>query len=588
MKTNPRKPLKSGDEIPAPGITANSTVELLDTTPLTLRRPLALIGDQAYAAIWPHVRTTVNETIDAKGKSVRHDPPLVTTERRLCVVRNDAIMFGDGNNELSDLGLEVLLSEIPPDEKLWSPRSAKRFVNGERPNPCEVFSQVADVVDRFIDFDRSLADQRTMAEMVSCYIIATWFLDAFTVIGFMWPNGERGSGKTQLLALIAELAYLGQMILAGGSYACLRDLADYGATLCFDDAENFATARSSDPDKRALLLAGNRLGAKVTVKEPGPDDRKWRTRYVNAFCPRAFSAIRLPDDVLASRSIIVPLIRTADRSKGNADPLEYTLWPHDRRSLIDSLWSLGLTHLPDLQKYEGRVNRSATLTGRNLEPWRALLAVAAWLEDVGVSGLYARMERLSVKYQKERQEFETSDLVTLVLRALCKCLGYDVVTLCDLCDVDSKSITGEKVFILTADIERAALEIAETEELDLDSEFCTERRAIGRTMSKLRFERKSEGGTHRRGWKVGKPEVAQLLRAFGLVNRPAHSSGDIDSSKVTNVTEGHNVTDSAKMDTYCITSGEACDLLESLTTEHATESISADDIRQAMNEPALY
>ena len=80
-----------------------------------------------------------------------------------------------------------------------------------------------------------------MAELIACYIFTTWLLEAFNVIGFLWPNGDRGSGKTQLLIIVAELAYLGQVILAGGSFASLRDMADYGACLAFDDAENCPT-----------------------------------------------------------------------------------------------------------------------------------------------------------------------------------------------------------------------------------------------------------------------------------------------------------------------------------------------------------
>jgi len=59
-----------------------------------------------------------------------------------------------------------------------------------------------------VDFDRSLADQRTMAELVACYVLATWLLDTFNVVGYLWPSGERGSGKTVLLHTVAEMAYL--------------------------------------------------------------------------------------------------------------------------------------------------------------------------------------------------------------------------------------------------------------------------------------------------------------------------------------------------------------------------------------------
>lgn len=523
---------------------AQSVVELLDEAPLKINRPLALVGNHAYVAIWPHVRVSKSETTDKDGNIVRHNPPLVSHEQRLCIVRSDGVIFGSGTNPMDELGLDIHLAEIPPSEKLWSAPGVKAFLSGKRPTPGEVFNHIADVVNRFIDFDRSLAEQRTMSEMVACYITATWFLDAFNVIGFLWPNGERGSGKTQLLTLVAELSYLGQVVLAGGSFAALRDLADYGATLCFDDAENLSDPKRTDPDKRTLLLAGNRRGNTVPVKEPS-SDRTWRTRYVNTFCARAFSAIRLPDQVLASRTIIVPLIRTPDRHRANADPLEYSLWPHDRRRLVDDLWALALSNLAALPKYEAQVNQRATLTGRNLEPWRALLAVAAWLEDAGASDLYRRMEKLSTGYQQERQQLESTDLTALVVRALCKCLKCDVVTLCDPCDLSTESVTDEKAFVRTIDIESAAKEIAEADELDIDLEKLGSRQ-IGRTLSKLRFKKGREGGTGKKGWSVSKRELGRFVRSLGLVTSDVNQ--DTEGShftKVTSVTEGHKVTSDA-------------------------------------------
>lgn len=515
---------------------ARPIVELLDDAPLAMRRPLAMVGGLACAAIWPHVKTTVAESADQSGNIVRHNPPLETQGRRLCVIRSDGAIFGDGGNEISDLSFDVFLAEVPPDDRLWSSRGVKAFLRGERQEPAVVFREVADVIDRFMDFDRSLADQRTMAEMVALYIMATWFLDAFNVIGFIWSNGERGSGKTQLLSLVAELGYLGQLILSGGSYASLRDLADYGATLCFDDAEDLSDPKRSDPDKRTLLLAGNRRGNTVPVKEPATD-RTWRTRYVNTFCPRGFSATRLPDGILASRSIIVPLIRTPDRRRGNADPLEYSLWPHDRRRLIDSLWAMALVHLPEPSRYEKQTNRTANLVGRALEPWRALLSVAAWLQDRGVAHLFTRMESLSRNYQLERRQLEGADMTALVIRAICECADCDVGTLRDVWDVNSEPSAETKIFILTRDITAAARTIAETDELDVDLEKIESRR-IGRTLGRLRIQKATESGTHRKGWKISQRELAGFAHSFGL----ASSVEKGPAVNVTNVPERPNVT----------------------------------------------
>lgn len=333
---------------------------------------------------------------------------------------------------------------------------------------------------------------------------------------------------------------MGILILAGGSYASLRDLADYGATLCFDDAENLADPKRSDPDKRTLLLAGNRRGNMVTVKE-SVGERKWETRYINTFCLRAFSAITLPDRVLASRSILFPLVRTSDSHRGDADPADYALWPHDRRLLVDSLWSMALANLADLRGYERTVKQKARLTGRNLEPWQASLAIAAWLQGKGVSGLYDRLERLSVRYQRERQKINSADLVIVVIRALCRCLNCDVVTLCDPCDVTQESVSDSKTLILTERISTVAKSIVTEDEIDVELNKL-ESRQIGPLMRKLRFEHCDQGGTHKKGWRVSKRELCKLALAYGLVHRTGDPASNSHDSNVTNVTEGHNVT----------------------------------------------
>jgi hypothetical protein len=57
---------------------AAPTLELLDSAPMKLRRPLALLDGRAYAAISPHVRVTVREASAKMGRLSR-------TTRRSCV-----------------------------------------------------------------------------------------------------------------------------------------------------------------------------------------------------------------------------------------------------------------------------------------------------------------------------------------------------------------------------------------------------------------------------------------------------------------------------------------------------------------------
>jgi len=511
-------------------------VELLDAEPPALRRPLALIDGRAYAATWLHVRVTKDDEVTKAGELVRLDPPRVTVERRLFVVRHDGRTFGEGGDApLEELGLEVRLPEIPPPEKTWSAHGVTAYRGGERPQPADVFLRLSAVVNRFIDFNRSLADQETMADMVACYILAGWFLDGFNVIGNLWPNGDRGCGKTQLLNVVAELGYLGLVLLAGGSYASLRDLADYGATLAFDDAENLSDPSRTDPDKRALLLAGNRRGACVAVKEVG-GDRTWRTRYVNTFTPRLFSATRLPDPILASRTIVVPLIRTPDRYRANADPLDYNLWPCERRALVEDLWALALAHLAEMPAYEARVAEGSALVGRDLEPWRALLAVALWLDDQGVTGLAALMEALAVAYQAERAELETADLTRLVIQGLVRCAVDSGRARDDVGDRNDGGDVNREIpralIFTTSQVTRAARAAAQEQESDLDTDTLTGRR-IGRVLRKMRW--RSERTKSARGWAVSLAELHRWTRAYG-VEWPEGLGATQGASHPTNVT----------------------------------------------------
>jgi Domain of unknown function (DUF3854) len=498
---------------PAPDL-----VRLLRTAPLSLRKPLALLNGKAYAAIWPYVEVTHTEGLDKQGKVVRLPQPQVSIEQRSLIVQEDGRLFGEGGDApVSTLGLAVHLPEIPQQEQLWSVDGLEAYRQGYRPDPRTVYQQVCAVVDRFLDFDRSLVNQQTMCEMVACYILSTWLLDAFTVVGFVWPHGEWGSGKTKLLHVVAELGYLGQVVLAGGSYATLRDLADYGATLAFDDAENLSDPRKCDPDKRTLLLAGNRKGNVVPVKEPGPNGT-WRTRYVHTYCPRLFSATRLPDQILASRTIIVPLVRTANRDKANADPLDYSLWPHEKRAVTDDLWALALANLAALPPYEKQVNTQAGLLGRNLEPWRALLSVALWLQDQGAHDLYTRLETLARDYtQKERPTLEYGNLTYLLIRALFDCTGTSISSIPSISSIKGEGGTEHRVkpwMLPTADITAAAMKIAQESELDMDPDAVTTRR-IGRHLARLRL--KKDPDTSKRAWEITLTDLTRLALSFGLV-----------------------------------------------------------------------
>lgn len=508
-------------EAPRPKIKAAApTVELLEDEPLSMRRPICLLNGRAYVAIWPMVRVTVTETMDKEGNIIKLETPDSIRERRCLVMRDDGMIFNT-NPEQDDTGFETptdiifKLNTIPEEKHLWSTRAIKAFREGKRPDPNNVFTRIIQIIDYYIDFDKSLADQHTMAEMLSCYIIATWFLDAFQVIGYLWPNGEFGSGKSELLNAVCQMAFLGEMIMPQSTIATIRDAADYGGTLAFDEVEKLQQDKTK-ADLVAILLAGNRRGATLAAKEPGANGA-WETRRFNCFCARLFAATRLPDGALATRSIIIPLIRSIDEQKPNRMVTAVETWPHPRQALIDDLWALSLTHLASMKEYDEQVATKSKLKGRQLEPWRAILAIAAWLDTQGVSGLWNRIHALSVSYQGESQELDSTSMTKLVIRALDEVFAErEVVMFCEV------SGGGDTRSVKTSQITDLAKQIVKDDELPIDEEWVTDKR-IGWVLKRLRFTHGREAGTGRAKWQIRRVDVERYKLAFGVSIPPETS-----------------------------------------------------------------
>jgi hypothetical protein len=371
---------------------APEQIELLDAAPLILRKPLQLIDETAYAASWLHVRVRTTEMRDKHGEIIRLATPREEIQRHLFVIRQDGAIFGPGGTHtLTDLALDVALSSPPREEKLWRAPAIKGYHQGARPDPADVFCRVAAVYNTFIDFAQSLGNQQVMCELSACLSFTTWLHDAFSVLPYPWPNGERGSGKTHWGTCWARTSYLGEVVLSSGSFAALRDLAEHGAALLFDDAESLTDVKRCEPNKLELLLAGNRRGAVVPLKDPAPQGKGWITRWVDAYSPRGFTAIRLPHNALERRVIVLPLVRTADARRGNADPADDAKWPEPPRLLQDALWETALMLLSEAAAVWRELSNEPEAWGAEFEPWRAVLGVAQLLTRHGVTDLETRM-----------------------------------------------------------------------------------------------------------------------------------------------------------------------------------------------------
>jgi hypothetical protein len=277
-----------------------------------------------------------------------------------------------------------------------------------------------------------------------------------------------------------------------------------------------------------MMLAGNRRGVTVAVKELDPDGQRWATRYVDAFCPKAFSAIRPPDPVLGSRSIITPLVRSVDERRAKGDCTKHEDWPCDRGQLIDDLWALGLRYLPALVDHDRRAAAAATLAGRGLDTWRSVLAVAHWLQErFGVLGLFDRMEKLSVDYDRvERGEYENDDYTQIFFRVLLTLPAYPDGT----------------VFVSPQEVADEMNKIACEEHLVDDilpngelKDFISSKK-VGHICKRQRFQRPKSRENKRRMWLTTREHIVKAARSFGVCD--GREPDDEDDTAGQQVDEG--------------------------------------------------
>jgi hypothetical protein len=144
----------------------------------------------------------------------------------------------------------------------------------------------------------------------------------------------------------------------------------------------------------------------------------------------------------------------------------------------------------------------ARLSGRNLEPWRAILAVAAWLDshdtagalprpldeelwthrqakDTAIEpahplGLFARLETLSVAYQEERSDLEAYDPTRLLIKGL---------------QAMSAKRLDDPIEFSTAELTAEMNALAVKEEIADAEEKFTNARRVGHLLDRLRFKK---------------------------------------------------------------------------------------------------
>src|SRR5262249_35760295 len=145
--------------------------------------------------------------------------------------------------------------------------------------------------------------------------------------------------------------------------------------------------------------------------------------------------------------------------------------------------------------------------GRNLEPWRGVLAVALFLEELhGLTGLFEDMHRLATAYQSERSEFEASDRTRLLIRAVHLMID----------ERDGEADSGSLIFTTKALTDRINILAAEDDEISFEdrASFAVAKQ-VGWDLKRLRFHRAERASSGKR-WRASLSFIEGLARSHGI------------------------------------------------------------------------
>jgi hypothetical protein len=79
------------------------------------------------------------------------------------------------------------------------------------------------------------------------------------------------------------------------------------------------------------------------------------------------------------------------------------------------MWKIAISNLPNMGDHQTAAVKQAPLSGRQLDPWRSVLAIARWLD---IPGLHQRMENLMVSYHNQKPELEGENEIQVLLMSI--------------------------------------------------------------------------------------------------------------------------------------------------------------------------
>ena len=184
---------------------------------------------------------------------------------------------------------------------------------------------------------------------------------------------EKGSGKTRLLEILAQLARDPILSMSATPAVIVRLVSQGTPTILLDEIDavfGSAKAQEANLELRSILNGGYRRGAKV--HRCVTHGKKIETEELDAFAPVAVAGLRDLPDTLASRSIMIRIKRRAPDEV--VEPFRYRLHVAQAEHIRKDLAEWCEQHAETIGNSEPKLPPG--IEDRNADCWEPLFAIA--------------------------------------------------------------------------------------------------------------------------------------------------------------------------------------------------------------------
>lgn len=404
-------------------------------------------NDKCYLGLWIPCKTTL---IDKKTKKSE-----ITEKEELCFVGTGGDLFVATQEELEKRGLRIDSNVERFGSLRWDMNHLKKhlFLDikdlDHRKTKIEkelgatkyqqmfedAFEQIREIIKKYIELP-----EKEWYDIISCWIIGTYFYKLFSSYGYLFLHGTKRAGKSKLGSLIELIAFNGVKsgVISGSG---LFKVIDYNSsTIIYDESENLAKSNDRQGDIVAVLNDGYKVGGRVLKNVPYGRSG-WTLKSWNTYSPKVICNVYgIGFDTLLDRCIMVTMIRGINPKIINTEIEE-----HDKtfQNIRNKLYLLTLEYWKAIDLQKNLINIDG-ISGRNMEVWKPVLTIAKVLENVvNYDGIVKFVKKqLKVKEQLE----QTEEVEHIILKILENYVGEEWIPVKTITNIASEQLEkiGEK------------------------------------------------------------------------------------------------------------------------------------------------